>query len=105
MLKIHQLGAHHTLVTVHRIVTTGQPEYLANKLALRKPDPGMIFPNRHVHTIQLVSTRSVVRSGFVYRGAKLWNCLPVELRLESKADVFKTEVKKWVRENISRKPP
>ena len=104
-LSVHQLGAHHTLVTVHRIVTTGQSEYLANKLALRTPEPGMIFPYRQVHTIQFDSTRSVVRSGFVYRGAKLWNCLPVELRLETKANAFKTEVKKWVRESISRKPP
>ena len=104
-LSVHQLGANHTLVTVHRIVTTGQPEYLANKLALRKPEPVMIFPKRHVHTIHFNSSRTVVRSGFVYRGAYLWNCLPVDLRLETKTDAFKTEVQKWVRENISRKPP
>jgi hypothetical protein len=86
-------------------MTTGQPEYLADKLVLRRPEVGRIFPNRHVHTIQTNCTLTVARSGFLYKGAKLWNCLPLELRQETKSEVFKAEVKKWVREQISRKPP
>ena len=104
-LSVHQLGAYHTLVTVFRIVTTGEPNYLAEKLSLRKPEEGRIFPYRKRHTIQVNCTLTVSRSGFVYRGAKLWNCLPLELRVETKAEVFKSEVKKLVREHISRRPP
>jgi hypothetical protein len=104
-LSVHQLGAYHTLVTVFRIVTTGEPKYLADKLVLRTPEEGTIFPNKHVHTIQTNRTLTVARSGFLYRGAKLWNCLPLECRLERKSEVFKVEVKRWVREQISRKPP
>ena len=94
------------MVTVFRIVTTGEPKYLADKMVLRTPEEGRIFPNRHADTIvQENRTLSATRSGFLQRGAKLWNCLPLELRLERKSEVFKAEVKRWVREQISRKPP
>ena len=104
-LSVHQLGAHHTLVTLHRIVTTGQPEYLADKLALIRSDDSMVLPNRQLNTIHINCNRTISRSGFLYRGSKLWNCLPVNLRLETKTEAFKTQVKKWVRNQILRKPP
>ena len=92
-LSVHQLGAYHTLVTVFRIVTTGEPNYLAEKLSLRKPEEGRVFPYRKLHTIQVKCTLTVSRSGFVYRGAILWNCLPLEV--ETKTEAFKSENKKW----------
>ena len=75
-LSVHQLAAYHTLVTVFRVVTTGQPEYLAEKLILRRPDQDRIFPSRQVNTIQTNCSLTISRSGFLYRGSKLWNLLP-----------------------------
>ena len=104
-LSVHQLGAYQTLVTVFRIVTTGQPRYLAEKLTLRKPNQDGVFPCRNINTIKVLCELSIARSGFCYRGAKLWNCLPYGLRQESRVGIFKKAVRQWVLDNILRKPP
>ena len=98
-LSVHQLGAHHTIVTAHRIIRTGQPKYLADKLALRTPGP------RHANTISVNCELTVSRSGFLYRAAKLWNILPSTFREEQRPEAFKLNVRKWIRENVPRKPP
>ena len=104
-LSVHQLGAYHTVVTVFRVVNTGQPEYLAQKLCLKKPDQDKIFPCRQLHKIEVNCTLSIARSGFLYRGSRLWNQLSLELRQETRIGVFKTKVRKWVLDHICRKPP
>ena len=104
-LSVHQLGAHHTIVTAHRILTTGQPQYLADKLTLRKPRPDETFPLRQLNTISVNCGLTIGRSGFLYRAARIWNQLPAALREETKPAVFKSDVRKWIREHVSRKPP
>ena len=104
-LSVHQLGAYHTVVTVFRVVNTGQPEYLAQKLCLKKPDQDKVFPCRQLHKIEVNCTLSIARSGFLYRGSRLWNQLSLELRHETRIGVFKTKVRKWVLDHICRKPP
>ena len=104
-LSVHQLGAHHTIVTAHRILITGQPKYLAEKLTLRKPRPEEAFPMRQLNTISVNNDLTVGRSGFIFRAARIWNQLPAVLREESKPEAFKSDVKKWIREHTSRKPP
>ena len=46
----------------------------------------------------------ISRGGFIYRGAKLFNNLPRTLREEKRTEVFKTELKIWIRRNVSIKP-
>ena len=104
-LSVHQLGAHHTIVTAHRILITGQPQYLADKLTLRKPRPDETFPLRQLNTISVNCGLTIGRSGFLYRAARIWNQLPAALREETKPAVFKSDVRKWIREHVSRKPP
>ena len=87
-LSVHQLGAHHTIVTAHRIIRRGQPKYLANKLVLRTPGP------RHVITISVSCDLTVSRSGFLYHASKLWNLLPSTIREEQRPEAFKVNVKK-----------
>jgi hypothetical protein len=104
-LSVHQLGAHHTIVTAHRVITTGQPQYLAAKLILRQPRPDETFPLRQANTITVNCDLTIGRSGFLYRAARIWNQLPAALREETKPEVFKFNVKKWIREHVPRKPP
>ena len=104
-LSVHQLGVYHTMVTAHRIIRTGTPQYLAEKLVLRTPRPDQPFPARHLNTISVNCDLTLGRAGFLYRAARVWNLLSSELRDESKPEVFKTDVKKWIREHILRKPP
>ena len=104
-LSVHQLGAHHTVITARRIIRTGQPQYLAEKLVVRTPPLEREFPARHEGFITVNCDLTTSRSGFLYRAAKLWNLLPRNLREESKTEVFKKNLKNWTKLNVLQKPP
>ena len=104
-LSVNQLTAFATIMTVFRAISSGKPKYLSNKLKLRRQEDG-IFPQRQANTIAMTAPRlNQTRSGFMYRGAALFNSLPVDLRKETRLAVFKRRVKLWITENISVKPP
>ena len=92
-LTVRQLIAFHTLLTIFRIRTTGQPEYLANIL---------LHENRRGKIIVKNSQLELYRRSFSYRGSVLWNKLPESLRNDDKEKTFKKNLSKWIRENISR---
>ena len=103
-MSIHQIGAYHTLVTVARMLKTQRPEYFARRLNLRKPSAAGVFPLRQLNTINVECNLSISRCGFSYRAAKLWNCLPENVRSISSMKAFKLDVKKWIAKNIALKP-
>ena len=103
-LSVHQLVAYHTLLQVHKTVTTKKPKYLHDRLILQIPNDEYIFPHRQYYTMKVVGQNEFSRSGFFYRGTMLWNKLPLDLRTCDKSRIFKTEVWKWVNNNISIKP-
>ena len=105
-LSIMQLTAFHTLTTVHRTISTGQPGYLASKFKLRSNERGGAFPHRQLNTVEIPQVNlTLSRGGFVFRGATLWNMLPGHMRAGMKAPAFKTALREWVRRNIRPKPP
>ena len=107
-LSVHQHTAFATIMLVFRVITTGKPKYLSDKMKLRRPggDDGAAFPLRHQFTITIERRDiAVSRGGFVYRGTALFNSLPLELRQETRLQTFKKKVKKWVAETIMVKPP
>ena len=106
-ISVMQQTAFHTIMTTHshRVVTSGQPGYLAKKLKLRTEGDG-IFPHRHMNTIAVPEVELTLSRGvFCYRAACLWNILPSHMRQGMKTVTFKRELKKWVRANISPRPP
>ena len=103
--SIHQLIAYHTLLQVHKTTQTNKPRYLSDRLILRKPDNSAIFPMRNLNTIEVNRNLTVSRSGFIFRGADLWNKLPIDIRSCDKLETFRTKVKNWIREKVPVKPP
>ena len=104
-LSVQQQTAYFTLMTVFRSVTSGKPKYICEKMKLRRPVNDEIFPQRQLNTITVSNSNlSVTRGGFVYRGAQLFNSLPVSLRTESKVSSFKRRLKAWTKTNIPIKP-
>ena len=103
-LSVNQLGAFYTVLQVFKTIYSGQPRYLAEKFKLRRPDDSSIFPQRHVNTIQVKKNLSLSRSGFIYRGAQLWNSLPPDIRTQTDFTVFKCELRRWVSSTVSVKP-
>ena len=104
-LSIHQASAYHSLVLVHKITKSGTPDYLATKLALKRPPVNGIFPIRQAFTIPLTANLATSRSGFCHRAARVFNQLPVDLRSCESTNRFKKETKTWVKRNIAIKPP
>ena len=104
-LSIHQMIAYHTLVQVHKTVITKKPKYLSDKLSPRVPGGVDMFPHRQAFTITVNRELTISRVAFVYRGAKIWNQLPLNLRTCESSRMFKSQVKQWVKSNIGIKPP
>ena len=103
-LSVHQLGAYYTVLQVYKTITNHQPKYLSDKLILRKPIENIIFPQRHVNTIKVRGNLTLSRSGFLYRGAQLWNSLPLELRTCSDLKIFRKKLRTWISVAIPVKP-
>ena len=103
-LSVHQLGAFYTVLQVYKTIHSGQPKYLAERLKLRGPDCGYIFPQRHVNTIEMKGNLSVSRSGFLFRGAQLWNSLPPGIRTITEFCTFRRELRSWVSFTVPFKP-
>ena len=104
-LSVHQYVAFSTLLLVHKIVQNKKPKYLAEKLKLKVPQNGQIFPHRKINTISTIETLSISRGAFVYRGSQLFNNLPQDLRCTDNHKIFKKKTKEWVKENVAIKPP
>ena len=103
-LSIHQLIALHTLLQVHKVVLNEKPEYISDKLSLKLPENGHIFPHKQAFTIPITTKLSISRSSFITRGARIWNQLPLQLRKCNKTVSFKRQAKIWVKEHIPIKP-
>ena len=103
-MSIMQMVAYHTLTMVHKVIQTGKPEYIANKLEvvygteLERRAWGGTTSRVPQYNI------GVSRAGFIYRVANLFNSLTLSIREEKKTTVFKGSVNKWVKENIGIRP-
>ena len=86
---------YHTLLSVHRIRQSEEPEYLASILGKTKRQvrSGIIVENHKL---------GLARKSFTIRGEEQWNKLTTDLRVETKLSKFKQGLRKWVAENVTR---
>ena len=88
---VNQLVAYHTLLAVHKMRQTGEPEYLASFLKFDNRSGRIIIPN---------TTLTLAKKSFVWRGSLNWNLLPNNLRNSNRIGFFKRGVKDWVTKNV-----
>ena len=92
-LSVHQLVGYHTLLQVQKVIANKKPAYIARKPPLNKPVEGQAFAHRQTNTISVNGRiSSLSRSAFIYKGAALWNQLPLSLRNCEKPETFKYKV-------------
>ena len=99
-LSVHQLIAYSSLLTLHKSLSSGEPEYFRKKLntETRKEQ-------RQENCISGTNMKlSIGRSGFFYRSSTLFNSLPTEIRAPRDHKHFKKKIKPWVVNNIRAKP-
>ena len=92
-LTVRQIAAYHSLVLVHQIRISKEPEYLAAKLNRVNCNNNIVLKNTPL---------DLYRNSFVYRSSLLWNKLPHSMREDKDKKSFKNNVKKWIRENFER---
>ena len=81
-LSIQQMIAYHSSVLAYKIINSGKPSYLAQRLQQRSEDKGL---RGRLGSIQQVKkSLSISKEGFVYRGVSLMNKLDDNLRNEPK---------------------
>ena len=103
-LSVHQLTAYHSLVSLHKVVVSGKPDYLAKKLVLKRPEEGRIFPHRQEYTLPVTGRLTTTRGGYCHRSARIYNTMPLHIRACMSTTKFKKLAKNWVKENIAIKP-
>ena len=99
-----QLVCYHTLLTIFKVVRTGEPRYLAGRLGVDQIVQERGRAGRRQHDIRLNYELSISRAGTLYRGKILWNSLPVTIRTVTTISRFKKMVKEWIKNNISIRP-
>ena len=92
-LTVKQLIMYHTLLTVFRVRSTGEPEYLAAALCRDNNYGKIIVP----HT-----TLSLYMKSFTIRGACNWNSLPASIRQCRKIGPFKKDLRAWIEKQVPR---
>ena len=104
---INQNKTKHNCKYSYSRIIKQKPRYLvAERLQLRKPIEGQAFNHRLLNTIRVPNGQlSASKSAFFVRGASLWNMLPLVMRSGMKVVTFKRELRKWIQERISIKPP
>ena len=86
-LTVYQLTVFHTVVAVHSIRRTHEPELLARKLSRENVRRNIVVQNTGL---------TLFKKSFVFRGAELWNRIPQFIRNIEDCQKFKKELKIWI---------
>ena len=98
MMSINQLTSYHYLVECYNVINFGSSEKLRKKLMPKNPNSKNL-------TVPLVKKTSC--RGFSFHAARLWNKLPVKIRIKAmrcdeksnqkiRLDSLKNEIKAWI---------
>ena len=98
-MSIHQYGAFSTIMLAKKIITSGYPKYIANRLETKNNNTrsGNIIPVEK-------TSLSLSREGFVFRSSILYNRLPENMKNQENLTKFKCDLKSWILRNIRIKP-
>ena len=90
---VHQLAVFHTILAVYKIRKIKGTSKKARKLTRYNLRGNIIVPYTHL---------TLLKRSFVLRGSELWNTLPMSVRNLEKDKEFKTELRKWITEQVTK---
>ena len=100
-LCVKQLVFYQSALMTHKIVTTGAPHYLANKMGTSPPYGTRQDTSGGIRFGEIFSSRhSLSHNSFVYRATTDYNSLPANIRIISRLSTFKYKLRQWVKSNI-----
>ena len=92
-MTVHQLVCYHSLITLFKIRSSGEPEYLSDVVRRDNVYGRIIIPNTGL---------GLAKKSFTLRASLQWNLLPASLRTTARIGLFKVALKKWIKCNIQR---
>ena len=95
-MSIRQLVFYHTVLTMRKILKSGRPLFLKNRLSNHFPYQTRQATGGHVrHPFD-----TVVDGSFISRGTKAYNSIPESIKSTPSLPVFKKKLKTWTLANI-----
>ena len=98
-LSVRQLVFYHTVLSVHKIVTSGQPTELNKNFSTAYHYSTRQATSGGVRTSGTSRTKRS-QSSFTYRGASEYNGIPASIRQLKNIETFKLRLKQWTEQNI-----
>ena len=99
-LNVRQLVAYHSIIQVYKTAQSGFPAYVSNRLDTDFPYNTRFSESESIRIGKDSCCKLEVTSkSFMYRGVKLYNQVPSEIKKVEKVDTFKVKLKEWLKSN------
>ena len=102
-LSVHQLVAYHSVNQAHKIFHSRKPKYHYERL-FGSDQPVSKTRSRTNIDARVDFGLSLARTSFFFQSARLWNCIPISLKINPCKETFKKKTRTWVRNNIDVRP-
>ena len=100
-LSIRQLVIYHSMLQVYKVMKSGTPLYLSQKLISEHPYPTRQATGGGLRYLGCnTGKQSTTQNSFFGRAPKLYNQIPAEIRSATSLPTFKKKLKLWVKENV-----
>ena len=99
MMSVNQLAVYHVGMEMFNVIRKSSAETIKEKLVL-EDNPRYELRNRNKGQVKVPVRPNKKCMGFSYTGSKLFNFLPVDIRLAKTSSQFKSRLKTWIWENI-----
>jgi hypothetical protein len=90
-MTVNQLMFYFSALSTFRIRQTQEPEYLNNIMSRDNRAGNIIVPNTNL---------TLAKNSYCYRASTQWNTLPEQIRILRRISQFKSQLKKWILENV-----
>ena len=91
-MTVNQLVFYHSALSTFRIREAHEPEYLSSIMCRDNRADNIIIPN---------TTLTLAKNSYCYRSSTQWNSLPDNIRNMKKIGQFKSQLKKWILQNVA----
>ena len=101
-LSVRQLVFFHSVMLLHKVVRSGYPEYIYNRINIDYPYHTRLAASKAMRLTAVNQVRLQVASrSFIPRACKSYNRIPADLRQSQSIRQFRSQLKIWVRDNVN----
>lgn len=98
ILNVKQIILYRTLIFIHNIVNKWAPQYLSNRIKYRNDEHNLNLRNT-TYIMPTNATKACSQNSLFYKGIKLFNDLPVEIREEENYKKYDEKLKTYIKNN------